>query len=76
MCDHEGTLQFKYEDKRIKIKLCLTRFDGTFRTLRFIEKSSLNTLLGFTPYWDNKPTNAFHADSPSVYTSEKIENLI
>ena len=26
----------------------------------------------FTPYWDYKPTNAIHADSPGVYTSDKI----
>ena len=35
----------------------------------------LNTLLGFTPYADYKPTNAFHADSPGRYTSQKIINL-
>ena len=28
--------------------------------------------MGFTPYWDHKPTNAFHADSPGVYTSVKF----
>ena len=44
-------------------------------TLRFDEKSFFNTLLGFTPYWDYKPTNAIHADSPGVYTSDKILNL-
>ena len=34
------------------------------------------TLLGFTPYWDYKPTNAFNTDSPGVITSDKIiENL-
>ena len=30
------------------------------------------TLLGFTPYWDNRPTNAIHTDSTSVYTSENF----
>ena len=29
----------------------------------------------FTPFWDYKPTNAIHADSPGVYTSYKILNL-
>ena len=29
-------------------------------------------LLGSTPYWVYKPTNAIHADSPGVYTSEII----
>ena len=32
----------------------------------------MNTILGFTPYWDYKPTTAFVADSPGVFTSEKI----
>ena len=59
----------------MKSKLIMTRFGLTFGKLRFDEKSFLNTLLGFTPYWDYKPTNAIHADSPGVYTSEKILNL-
>ena len=28
--------------------------------------------MAFTPYWDYKPTNAFHTESPGVYTSDKI----
>ena len=43
-------------------------------TLRFNE-NSFKTLLGFTPYWDYKPTTAVHSDSPGVYTSAKILNL-
>ena len=35
-----------------------------------------NSLPRFTPHWDYKPTNAIHADSPGVYTNEKILNLI
>ena len=31
--------------------------------------------MGFTPYWDYKPTNEFLADSLSVYTSDKTLNL-
>ena len=31
--------------------------------------------MGFTPYWDYKPTNAIHAGSPGVYTSDKILSL-
>ena len=34
-----------------------------------------NTLLGFTPYWNYKRTNAIHADSPGGYTSEKTLNV-
>ena len=36
-------------------------------TLRFDQTSFFHTLLGFTPYWDYKPSN--------VYTSDKISNL-
>ena len=28
--------------------------------------------MGLTPYWEYKPTNPFNADSPVVYTSDKI----
>ena len=70
--DHENTLQIKYDDIHKKVKLILTRFGSTFGTLRFDKKSFFHTLLGFTPYWDYKPTNAIHADSLGVYTSDKI----
>ena len=32
----------------------------------------MNTLLGFTTYLHKKLTNAIHADSPGLYTSDKI----
>ena len=70
--DHEGTLQIEYDDLNKKVKLILTRFGETFGTLRFDEKSFFHTILGFTPYWDSKPTNAIFADAPGVYTSDKI----
>ena len=70
--DREGTLLIEYDDLDKKVKLILTRFGETFGTLRFDEKSFFHTLLGFTPYWDYKPTNAIHADAPGVYTSDKI----
>ena len=70
--DHEGTLQIEYDDLNQKVKLILTRFGSTFGTLRLDKKSFFHTLLGFTPYWDYKPTNAIHADAPGVYTSDKI----
>ena len=38
----------------------------------FNEKSFFSTLSGFTPYWDFKPTNAIHADSPGAYNSDKF----
>ena len=74
MRDHEGNLQIEYDDIIMKTKITLTRFVGTFGMLRLDEKSFFNTLLGFTPLWDYKPTNAIHADSPDVNTSDKILN--
>ena len=59
----------------MKTKIILSRFDGTFGTLRFDENCFFNRLLGFTRYWDYKLTNAIHADSPGAYTSGKILNL-
>ena len=70
--DHEGTLQNEYDDLNKKTKLISTRFGSTFGTLGFEEKSFFNNFLGFTPYWDYKPTNAFNAARPGVYTSDKI----
>ena len=70
--DHENTLQIRYDNINKKVKLILTRFGDTFGTLRFDKKSFFHTLLGFTPYWDYKPTNAIHVDFPGVYTSDKI----
>ena len=57
----------------MKTKLISTRF-GTFGTFRFDQKSFFNSLISFTS-WDYKPTYVPHADSPGVYTSEKIINL-
>ena len=70
--DHEGTLQIEYDDLNKKVKLILTSFDGNFGTLRFDEKSFFHTILGFTPYWDYKPTNAFISNGEGVYTSDKM----
>ena len=70
--DHEGTLQIEYDDLDKKTKLILTRFGDTFGTLRFDKKSFFHTLLGFTPYWDYGPTNAFNSNGEGVYTSDKL----
>ena len=59
----------------MKTKRILTRFGSRFGTLKFDETSSSNTFLRFTPFWYTKPKNANHADSPGVYTSDKILNL-
>ena len=73
--DQDGTLQIEYIDISMKAELVLSRFGGTFGTLRFNEKSFYNTLLDFTPYWDYKRINAIHADNPGVHTSENFLNF-
>ena len=75
MGDHEGTLQIKYDDFSMKTNHILTRCGSTFGTLGLEEKTFFNTIIGLTPYWDHKPTNANHADSPGVYTGGEILNL-
>ena len=79
MGDRDGTLQIENDDNddddSVKTKLISTRFGSTFGTLRFDKKSFFHTLLGFAPYWDYKPTNPIHADSPGVYTNDKFSNL-
>ena len=55
-----------------KVKLILTRFGQTFETLRFDKESFFHSILGFTPYWECKPTNTSLADASGVYTSDKI----
>ena len=72
MGDHEKTLQIKYYDINMKTKLNLTRFGSTFGTLRFDEQTFFKTFLGFTPHWVYKPASAIQADSPGLYTSEKL----
>ena len=59
----------------METKLTLTRFGSTFGTLKIDEKSFFNILSGFTPNCDYKPTNAIHADSRGLNTSDKILNL-
>ena len=68
MGDHEGTLQIENDDISRKTKLFKIRLGGTFGALRFDDKSFFKNLLGFTPVWDYKPTNAIHADSLDVCT--------
>ena len=74
MGDHEGTPQIEYGDVTMKTNIILNRFSDTFGTLRFDQKYFVIKLLGFTPYWDYKPHNSIQADSPGVYTNEKIFN--
>ena len=71
----EETYKTQYYDNTMKTKSILTRFGGTFGTLRFDERSFFGALLDFTPNWESTPSNAIHADGPGVYTSEKSVNL-
>ena len=71
---HTEILRIEYDDITMKTKINLKYISGqkmfASGTLRFDERSFFRTLLGFTPYWDYKPTN-----SSGVYTSDKIVKL-
>ena len=64
---HTDTIQIEYDDISMKTKFILNYIGGrkmfVLGTLRFDERSFFHTLLGFTPYWDYKPSG--------VYTSDK-----
>ena len=71
---HRGSwmdAETEYDDLSMKTDIILTRFSGAFVTLRFDGASYSETFLGLTSNWAYKPTNAFQADSPGVYTIEK-----
>ena len=67
---HSEILQIEYDDISMKTKIILKYIGGRKKfvlgTLRFDERSFSHTLLGFTPYWDYKPSN-----SSGVYTSNE-----
>ena len=73
---HSEIIKIEYDDLNKKTKIILDfkndRNAFGLGTLRFDERSFLHTLLGFTPYWDYKPTNSNHNAIPGVYTSDKI----
>ena len=64
------SIQVEYDDISMKTKIILkyigNRKKFVLGTLRFDETSFFHNLLGFTPYWDYKPSN--------VYISDKILN--
>ena len=66
-----GSVRIEYDDISMKTKLI---FDY-FLALRFNKKSFFHSLLGFTPYWDYKPTNGVNSESAGIYISDKILNL-
>ena len=65
------SIKVEYDDISMKTKIILKyigeRKKFVLGTSRFHQTSFFHTLLGFTPYWDYKPSN--------VYTSDKILNL-
>ena len=73
---HSEIIKIEYDDLNKKTKIILdfknNRNAFGLGTLRFDERSFFHTLLGFTPYWDYKPTNSNHNAIPGVYTSDKI----
>ena len=73
--DHEPTLQTEFDHISMKTTLNLTRFGLTYGELKFDEKFFFKTSLGYTAYRHYKPTKANDAESPGVYTGEKIINL-
>ena len=73
---HQETIQLKYDDISIRTTIVL-KFKNEEKkfalgTLRFDMQSFFHTLLGFSPYWDYKPTNYNHVLIPGVYPSDKI----
>ena len=77
---HKEAIQLEYDDISMKTKIFLkfkNNEKGLFAlgTLRFDDRSFFHTLLGFTPYWDYKPTNSNRDVIPGVYTSNKILKL-
>ena len=73
---HQETIQLEYDDISmrttivVKFKNEKTKF--ALGTLRFDRQSFFHTLLGFSPYWDYKPSNSSHVLIPGVYLSDKI----
>ena len=73
---HQEIIQLEYDDisMRTTIVLKFNNEEAKFalRTLRFDKQSFFHTLLGFSPYWDYKPSNSNHVLIPGVYPSDKI----
>ena len=75
---HSEIIEIEYDDITMKTKIILKCKRGEEKfalgTLRFDERSFFHTLLGFTPYWDYRPTNS-NIPVPGVYISDKTSNL-
>ena len=74
---HKEIIEIEYDDNSMKTKIILkfkNNKKGLFAlgTLRFDDRSFFHTLLGFTHFWDYKPTNSNRDGIPGVYTSNEI----
>ena len=67
-----GAVQIENDENSMKTETILPRFGRTFGILRFKEESFINTLLGFLPFCECKPTNALHIDSSGIFFKEKV----
>ena len=73
---HQETIQLEYDDISMRTTIVLKFKDEkkifALGTLRFDKQSFFHALLGFSPYWDYKPSNSNHVLIPGVYPSDKI----
>ena len=73
---HQETIQLEYDDISMRATIVLKFKDEkkifALGTLRFDKQSFFHILLGFSPYWDYKPSNSNHVLIPGVYPSDKI----
>ena len=73
---HEETIQLEYDDISMRATIILKfkneKMKFALGTLRFYKQSFFHTLLGFSPYWDYKPSISNHVLIPDVYPSDKI----
>ena len=73
---HQETIQLEYDDISMRTTIVL-KFKNEKKkfalgTLRLDKHPVFHTLLGFSPYWDYKPSNYNHVLIPGVYPSDKI----
>ena len=73
---HQETIQLEYDDISMRATIVLKfkndKMKFALGTLRFDKHSFFHTLLGFSPYWDYKPSNSHRVLIPGVYPSDKI----
>ena len=74
--EHEETIQLEYDDISMRTTIVLKfkneKAKFALGTLRFDKQSFFHTLLGFSPYWDFKPTISDHVLIPGVILVIKL----